>query len=204
MRGMAPDGGLYIPVSVPILPPSVLEEEEFTFQSLALEIFTRFIAESEIPKEDLASIISRSFSSNFDTQSITPLHKLTDSTLVLELWHGPTFAFKDIALQLLGNLFEYFIQRRHEPTTITIVGATSGDTGSAAIYGLRGKKNINVFILFPRGRVSVFQEKQMTSVLDENVHCIKVDGTFDDCQVLVVPNDIEHCKITICRPRIQH
>jgi threonine synthase len=108
---------------------------------------------------------------------------------VLELFHGPTFAFKDVALQFLGNLFEYFLERRKargeavEP--ITVLGATSGDTGSAAIYGLRGKRNVDVFILHPRGRVAPVQERQMTTVLDDNVHNIAVDGTFDDCQNLV-------------------
>ena len=102
---------------------------------------------------------------------------------------GPTFAFKDVALQLLGNLFEYFLVRRNEGKTgsdrhhLTVVGATSGDTGSAAIYGLRGKKDVSVFILHPKGRVSPIQEAQMTTVLDANVHNLAVEGTFDDCQV---------------------
>jgi len=108
---------------------------------------------------------------------------------LLELFHGPTFEFKDVALQLLGNLFEYFLVRRNEGKTgverhhLTVIGATSGDTGSAAIYGLRGKKDVSVFILHPKGRVSPVQEAQMTTVLDANVHNLAVEGTFDDCQV---------------------
>lgn len=113
---------------------------------------------------------------------------------MLELFHGPTFAFKDVALQFLGNLFEYFLERKNESKKlgekrdgITVVGATSGDTGSAAIYGLRSKKDINIFILHPKGRVSPIQEAQMTTVLDENVFNLAVKGTFDDCQASYCP-----------------
>lgn len=112
---------------------------------------------------------------------------------LLELFHGPTFAFKDVALQFLGNLFEYFLVRRNQGKTgrdrehLTVIGATSGDTGSAAIYGLRGKKDVSVFIMHPHGKVSAIQEAQMTTVLDANVHNLAVDGTFDDCQVKI-PN----------------
>ena len=110
---------------------------------------------------------------------------------LLELFHGPTFAFKDVALQFLGNLFEYFLVRRnrkhpehsHQREHLTVIGATSGDTGSAAIYGLRGKKDVSVFIMHPKGKVSPIQEAQMTTVLDANVHNLAVEGTFDDCQV---------------------
>jgi threonine synthase len=108
---------------------------------------------------------------------------------LLELFHGPTFAFKDVALQFLGNLFEYFLVRKNQGKTghsrehLTVIGATSGDTGSAAIYGLRGKKDVSVFIMYPHGKVSPIQEAQMTTVMDANVHNLAVDGTFDDCQV---------------------
>lgn len=105
---------------------------------------------------------------------MTPCVKLADFW-VLELFHGPTFAFKDVALQFLGNLFEYFLQRGKYQTKMTILGATSGDTGSAAIYGLKGKENINCFILFPEGKVSEVQERQMTTVSDENIHCIGIE-----------------------------
>lgn len=108
---------------------------------------------------------------------------------LLELFHGPTFAFKDVALQFLGNLFEYFLVRKNKGKSgddrdhLTVIGATSGDTGSAAIYGLMGKKDVSVFIMHPKGKVSPVQEAQMTTVLDANVHNLAVDGTFDDCQV---------------------
>ena len=111
---------------------------------------------------------------------------------LLELFHGPTFAFKDVALQFVGNLFEYFLVRRNKGKKdenkehLTVIGATSGDTGSAAIYGLRGKQDVSVFIMYPKGKVSPIQEAQMTTVPDPNVHNIAVEGTFDDCQVCIV------------------
>jgi len=104
---------------------------------------------------------------------------------VLELFHGPTFAFKDVALQFLGNIFEYFLTRGNIQQSVTVLGATSGDTGSAAIHGLRGKKNVNCFIMFPAGKVTEIQERQMTTIPDENVHCLSVEGDFDDAQALV-------------------
>ena len=129
----------------------------------------------------------------FRTKHVTPLITLDEDKKLhlLELFHGPTFAFKDVALQFVGNLFEYFLVRRNahkEPHDrsrehLTVIGATSGDTGSAAIYGLRGKKDVSVFIMHPKGKVSPIQEAQMTTVLDPNVHNIAVEGTFDDCQV---------------------
>lgn len=109
---------------------------------------------------------------------VTPVIKLSDVS-VLELFHGPTFAFKDVALQFLGNLFEYFLQKGTIQDRITILGATSGDTGSAAIHGLRGKKNINCFIMYPKGKVTEIQERQMTTIPDENVHCINVDVSIN-------------------------
>jgi len=105
---------------------------------------------------------------------VTPIVKL-EQFLVLELFHGPTFAFKDVALQFLGNLFEFFLLRGKRQQSITILGATSGDTGSAAIHGLRGKKNINCFILYPRGKVTDIQERQMTSILDDNIQCMNIE-----------------------------
>ncbi len=143
-----------------------------------------------IPSEDLQKVINKSYAT-FRHDETTPLVRLDEKEWCLELWHGPTFAFKDVALQLLGNLFEYFLQRRNAGKTeaerekLTIVGATSGDTGSAAIQGVRSKKDISIFILFPHGRVSPIQEAQMTTVLDENVHNLSVEGTFDDCQDVV-------------------
>jgi threonine synthase len=157
---------------------------------LAFEILSLYISSSEIPPNDLRGLINRSYAT-FRAPETTPLVTLNEkeNLHVLELFHGPTFAFKDVALQLLGNLFEYFLVRRNEGKEgedrhhLTVVGATSGDTGSAAIYGLRGKKDVSVFILHPKGRVSPVQEAQMTTVLDANVHNLAVEGTFDDCQV---------------------
>lgn len=151
-----------------------------------------YVSPSEIPPEDLKNIIKRSYST-FRHPERTPLVELDAkrNLYLLELFHGPTFAFKDVALQFLGNLFEYFLVRRNKGKEgkdrhhLTVIGATSGDTGSAAIYGLRGKKDASVFILFPKGRVSPIQQAQMTTVLDPNVHSLTVEGSFDDCQDMV-------------------
>ncbi|RKF78207.1 Threonine synthase [Golovinomyces cichoracearum] len=193
LKGLALDGGLFIPEEIPVLPQDWESRwENFSFFDLAFQIFSLYISPSEIPPVDLQDIIVRSYSS-FRTPDITPLVTLDKEKKIylLELFHGPTFAFKDVALQLLGNLFEYFLTRRnsnnssHDRHHLTVVGATSGDTGSAAIYGLRGKKDISVFILHPKGRISPIQEAQMTTVLDPNVHNLAVQGTFDDCQDIV-------------------
>ncbi|KAI1494519.1 tryptophan synthase beta subunit-like PLP-dependent enzyme [Biscogniauxia mediterranea] len=189
LKGLASDGGLYIPEEI----PSAVDWQswkDLSFPDLALEILSLYISPSEIPRDDLKAIIDRSYST-FRAPETTPLRHLHDNLYLLELFHGPTFAFKDVALQFLGNLFEYFLVRKNAGKTgadrhhLTVVGATSGDTGSAAIYGLRGKKDVSVFILHPKGRVSPIQEAQMTTVLDENVHNLAVNGTFDDCQDIV-------------------
>ncbi|KAE8453479.1 hypothetical protein EG329_010340 [Mollisiaceae sp. DMI_Dod_QoI] len=193
LKGLAADGGLFIPEEVPALPRDWESKwKNLSFSELALEILSLYISPSEIPTSDLKEIINRSYST-FRAPETTPLVTLSekDNLYLLELFHGPTFAFKDVALQLLGNLFEYFLVRRNQGKTgrdrhhLTVVGATSGDTGSAAIYGLRGKKDVSVFILHPKGRVSPIQEAQMTTVLDANVHNLAVEGTFDDCQDIV-------------------
>jgi threonine synthase len=188
---LAVDGGLFIPEEIPSLPRDWESKwSKYSFSELAYEILSLYISPSEIPPADLKEIINRSYST-FRAPETTPLVTLNekDNLYLLELFHGPTFAFKDVALQFLGNLFEYFLVRRNKGKTgkerhhLTVVGATSGDTGSAAIYGLRGKKDVSVFILHPKGRVSPVQEAQMTTVLDANVHNLAVEGTFDDCQV---------------------
>ena len=192
LAGLAPDGGLYIPVSIPPLPENWESEwKDYSFQQLAFTILSLYISPEEIPPTDLKALVEKSYSA-FRNATITPLHTYSPQLYILELFHGPTYAFKDVALQFLGNLFEFFLSRRNarlppaaEPETITIVGATSGDTGSAAIYGLRSKPNISIFILHPRGRVSPIQEAQMTTVLDANVNNLAVQGTFDDCQDIV-------------------
>lgn len=162
--------------------------KDLSYTDLAYNIISLYVSPSEIPAEDLKDIINRSYAT-FRTPEVTPLVHLQDSIHLLELFHGPTFAFKDVALQFLGNLFEYFLTRKNEGKEgrdryhLTVVGATSGDTGSAAIYGLRGKKDVSVFMLHPKGRVSPIQELQMTTVLDANVHNLAITGNFDHCQV---------------------
>ncbi|ODH15724.1 threonine synthase [Paracoccidioides brasiliensis] len=193
LKGLAPDGGLFIPESIPQLPVGwETKWRNYSFQELAFEILSLYISPSEIPLEDLRNIINRSYST-FRSPDITPLVTLDDSKqlYLLELFCGPTFAFKDVALQFLGNLFEYFLVRRNEGKIgkdrhqLVVIGATSGDTGSAAIYGLRGKRDASIFILHPKGKVSPIQEAQMTTVLDPNVHNLSVEGSFDDCQDMV-------------------
>lgn len=154
-----------------------------SFDEVAASILLRYIKDDEIPETDLRDIAMKSFSA-FRAPDVAPSVRLKEFW-ILELFHGPTFAFKDIALQFLGNLFEYFLKRGRKQTRLTILGATSGDTGSAAIHGLKGKKNINCFILFPHGKVTEIQERQMTTVADPNVHCISIRGDFDDAQALV-------------------
>ncbi|OCB88794.1 tryptophan synthase beta subunit-like PLP-dependent enzyme [Sanghuangporus baumii] len=192
LTGLAPDGGLYIPIEIPKLPDDWQTKwSSFSFQELSLEILSLYIDPSEISRDELRKLVDKSYST-FRHPDVTPLKKLSDDLFVLELFHGPTFAFKDVALQLLGNLFEFFLLRRNarkkagEPRErLTVLGATSGDTGSAAIYGLRNKADISIFILHPKGRVSPIQEAQMTTVTDDNVHNVAVKGTFDDCQDIV-------------------
>lgn len=194
MTGLAKDGGLFIPSVIPKLPSSFLTEwKDLSFQELAFNIMRLYVANEEIPDEDLKGLIHSSYST-FRANDVTPIKPIDEEKglYLLELFHGPTYAFKDVALQFVGNLFEYFLKRRNanaktveERETITVVGATSGDTGSAAIYGLRGKKDVSVFILYPTGRISPIQEEQMATVEDANVHTLSVKGTFDDCQDIV-------------------
>ncbi|KAI9226860.1 MAG: tryptophan synthase beta subunit-like PLP-dependent enzyme [Piptocephalis tieghemiana] len=193
LQGLASDGGLYIPEEIPHL-GDLSKLKDLSFTQLAFHIFSLYIPEREIPAEDLQQLIDASYATFDDPSVVSPLVKLPGTCeKILELWHGPTLAFKDVALQFLGNLFAYFLARKNARATeagekrhrITIVGATSGDTGSAAIYGLRSKPDVTVFILHPRGRVSPVQALQMTTVPDANVHNISIDGTFDDCQGIV-------------------
>lgn len=193
LKGLASDGGLFIPSQIPKLNPNFLNEwKDLSFQDLAFQVLRLYINEREISNEDLKQLINKSYST-FRSDEITPIETIDESNglYLLELFHGPTYAFKDVALQFVGNLFEFFLQRKNEgkpddeKDILTVVGATSGDTGSAAIYGLRGKKDVSVFILYPTGRISPIQEAQMTSVLDNNVHTLSVKGTFDDCQDIV-------------------
>ncbi|KAF9463270.1 tryptophan synthase beta subunit-like PLP-dependent enzyme [Collybia nuda] len=189
LTGLAPDGGLYIPEHIPSLPENWQSDwSSYSFGELSVAILSLYISPNEISQEELRQLVEKSYST-FRHPDVTPLKKLDERTFALELFHGPTFAFKDVALQLVGNLFEFFLLRRNankasgeQEEKLTVVGATSGDTGSAAIYGLRNKANISIFILHPKGRVSPIQEAQMTTVTDPNVHNVAVKGTFDDCQ----------------------
>lgn len=191
MMGLAEDGGLLLPRTIPRIGNETLASwQNLSYPELAFEVMSRFI--DDIPNNDLHELINRSYAT-FDTAEVTPL--LHHGNLhILELFHGPTFAFKDVALQFLGNLFEYLLKKND--AVMNIIGATSGDTGSAAIYGVRGKEKINIFILHPHKRVSPIQELQMTTVTDANVFNIAIHGTFDDGQAIVkaIFNDIDFKK----------
>jgi threonine synthase len=180
MMGLADDGGLLLPQSIPLITGKTLDAwRSLPYRELAFNVISLFA--TDIPEDDLQRLINRSYDS-FDNREITPVVR-EDGVYILELFHGPTLAFKDVALQFLGNLFEYLLKERGE--RMNIVGATSGDTGSAAIRGVRGKDNINIFILHPHLKTSPIQARQMTTVLDANVHNIAARGTFDDCQNIV-------------------
>ena len=180
MMGLADDGGLLLPESIPALTPGdIAALEKLAYPELAFQLISKFAG--DIPSADLKDLIDRSYAT-FTHPEITPVvHH--DGVHILELFHGPTLAFKDIALQFLGNLFEYLLKERGEK--MNILGATSGDTGSAAIYGVRGKENINIFILHPHQKVSPIQELQTTTVTDPNVFNLAIRGTFDDGQRIV-------------------
>ncbi|HQL21083.1 MAG TPA: threonine synthase [Opitutaceae bacterium] len=175
--GLAPDGGLYLPETLPNLSGELARFEKLNYAELCFEFFKHFA--TDIPQETLRAIIAQSYT-KFSHPDIAPLVQLDERTYVLELFHGPTLAFKDFALQLLGNLYEHQCKVRHE--TINVLGATSGDTGSAAIHGLLGKPGTAIFILYPDGRTSPLQERQMACTGADNVFALCVDGTFDDAQ----------------------
>ncbi|MDQ2780019.1 MAG: threonine synthase [Pseudomonadota bacterium] len=183
LEGLAPDGGLYLPATYPQIDGSTLERwRGLAYDELAFEILSLYI--DDIPAADLRSLCRTTYTEAiFGTMAITPLTELEGGLMLQGLSNGPTLAFKDMAMQLLGNLFEYELARRGE--TLNILGATSGDTGSAAEYAMRGKRGIRVFMLSPQGRMSPFQQAQMFSLQDENIHNLTVAGVFDDCQDLV-------------------
>ncbi|MBT7889071.1 MAG: threonine synthase [Deltaproteobacteria bacterium] len=189
IEGLARDGGLLVPESVPDFSSQLERLKDLSYQDLAHQIFIPFV-NGELDEKTLKQLINASYQT-FNHKNITPL-RFTESVAILELFHGPTLAFKDIALQFLGNLFENLLSS--SGAALNIVGATSGDTGSAAIHGVRGKKGITIFMLHPKGKISPIQEKQMTTVLDENVVNIAIDGTFDDAQRIVKDlfNDLEY------------
>ena len=190
LEGLAPDGGLYLPTHYPQISAATLESwRGLKYHELAFEILSLFI--DDIPAIDLRALLAKTYTpAVFGSEAITPLKALEPGLCLQALSNGPTLAFKDMAMQLLGNLFEYELKRRDQ--TLNILGATSGDTGSAAEYAMRGKQGVNVFMLSPQGRMSKFQQAQMFSLLDANIHNIAVQGVFDDCQDIVkaVSNDL--------------
>jgi threonine synthase len=191
LEGLAPDGGLYLPASYPRVDAATLARwRKLAYADLAFEILSLFA--DDIPAGDLKALVSRTYTAQvFGTPQITPLKPLDGGLQLQALSNGPTLAFKDMAMQLLGQLFEYELRRRGQ--SLNILGATSGDTGSAAEYAMRGKAGVQVFMLSPHGRMSPFQQAQMFSLPDANIHNLSVQGVFDDCQDIVkaVSGDLE-------------
>ena len=182
-RGLAPDGGLAVPEAYPRFTPAELADlRPLDYRQLAFAVLSRYA--DDIPAADLKSIIDRTYTSEiFGSDEITPVLALEPGLFLLRASNGPTLAFKDIALQLLANLFEYALAREH--ATLNILGATSGDTGSSAELAMRGKQGLSVFMLSPQGKMSPFQTAQMYSLTDANIFNIAIEGVFDDCQDIV-------------------
>ncbi len=189
LEGLAADGGLFVPERYPhVLIPELKAMRAMTYPQLAFAILSKFA--DDIPADDLEAMINRTYTKDiFRSEDIAPLRTLEPGLHILGLSNGPTLAFKDLAMQLLGNLFEYVLAK--EGRELNILGATSGDTGSAAEHAMRGKKGIRVFMLSPHGRMSPFQAAQMFSLQDPNIFNLAVHGVFDDCQDIVkaVSND---------------
>ena len=195
IEGLAPDGGLYMPKSWPkININEITSDKNISYNELVTIILNQFVGDT-IKNTELQQIAKKTYR-EFTHNKIAPLVKLKDNKYILELFHGPTYAFKDYPLQMLGNLFQYYLKK--EDKKITVIGATSGDTGSAAIDACKNKDNINIFILHPKNKTSDIQRKQMTTIQSKNVFNIAINGTFDDCQNIVkslfVSNDLK--KIT--------
>jgi threonine synthase len=183
LEGLAPDGGLYMPVRYPRVDAATLARwRGLSYADLAFEILSLYI--DDIPADDLRRLLRQTYTEAvFGTPQIVPLRPLEPGVWIQALSNGPTLAFKDMAMQLLGALFEYELARRGQ--SLNILGATSGDTGSAAEHAMRGKRGINVFMLSPHGRMSPFQQAQMYGLQDANIHNLAVEGVFDDCQDIV-------------------
>ena len=182
LTGLAPDGGLYIPETVPQVSREQMQSwKNLGYAELAFEIISLYTADS-MPDDDLREIINETYKM-FSHPEVAPMQKLGEKEYVLELFHGPTLAFKDFALQLLGRLLDYFLARRQKH--VAILGATSGDTGSAAMEGCRHCEFVEMFILYPHNRVSEVQRRQMTTIQGENVNSLAIEGNFDDCQNIV-------------------
>ncbi len=181
IKGLADDGGLYVPTSLKKFSLNKLSElKNLNYNDLSTEIINQFSSDF-ISKDDLSSLIKKSYST-FREKEVVKISNIGDLKL-LELFHGPTLAFKDVAMQFIGNLYEYYLSKNDKK--INIVVATSGDTGAAAIDAIKGKSNLNIFVLHPNNRISPVQRKLMTTVEDENVFNIAIDGNFDDCQNIV-------------------
>jgi threonine synthase len=182
IEGLSSDGGLFMPKRWPLINTNeIFNNKNITYPELASIILKEFVGDT-IKKDDLEKITQETYQV-FTNDKVAPLIKISDNKFILELFHGPTFAFKDYPLQLLGNLFQYYLKNKNK--NITIIGATSGDTGSAAIDACKDKDNINIFILHPKDKTSEIQRKQMTTIRTNNVFNIAIDGTFDDCQNIV-------------------
>lgn len=179
LAGLARDGGLYVPAAWPQLTPDDLRRfRGLTYAELAVEVMLPFLG-GTITRDDFAGLVNAAYGS-FAHKAVVPLVQIDQRTWMMELFHGPTLAFKDVALQLLGQLFDHVLAKKD--SRVTIVGATSGDTGSAAIEACRDRERVDIVILHPQGRTSEVQRRQMTTVLSSNVHNVALQGTFDDCQ----------------------
>lgn len=182
LTGLASDGGLYVPEVLPTFSKEEIASwAGLSYADLALKIITPFVDDT-IPKDDLVAIVHETYDA-FRHDGVAPLVQLGHNEWILELFQGPTLAFKDFALQLLGRLFDYVLEKRQQ--RVVVLGATSGDTGSAAIEGCKRCKQLDIFILHPHNRVSDVQRKQMTTVLEDNIHNVAIEGNFDDCQAMV-------------------
>ena len=182
IAGLAPDGGLYVPTEIPTFSAAEMRRfRSLSYAELAAEVLAPFVGDT-FHRDELLAILEDAYA-GFDHRAVAPLNQIGSGEFLLELFHGPTIAFKDYALQVLGRLFDAVLARRGE--RVTIVGATSGDTGSAAIEACRDRENIDIFILYPHGRTSAVQRRQMTTVRSPNVRTLAVEGSFDDCQDLV-------------------
>jgi len=182
LSGLARDGGLYVPDVWPTLSPDEIRSMAGKpYSEIAKQVLAPFV-EGEIEKTDFERMVDEAYAS-FHHPAVVPLVQIDHNHFVMELFHGPTLAFKDVAMQLLARLMDHVLAERNQKATI--VGATSGDTGGAAVEAFRGRENTDIFILFPKGKVSPVQQRQMTTVADANVHALAVEGDFDDCQALV-------------------
>src|SRR5256885_13545642 len=182
LAGLARDGGLYVPAAWPQLDPQAIARfAGRPYADVAVEVIRPFVGDA-IPDADLARMTREAYGT-FRHPAVAPLTQLGANDFVLELFHGPTLAFKDLAMQLLGRLMDHVLIARGERTTIVV--ATSGDTGGAAVEAFPGRARADLFVLFPAGRISDVQRRMMTTVEDDNVHALAIEGTFDDCQAIV-------------------